>query len=61
MMTSADILSQFSTMLSKKVQEYYSALGLKPGEGGKFAPQAGAYDAAMRDAMQLLSGILRKA
>jgi hypothetical protein len=36
------------------VSKMYEALGMKPGQGGKFAPYVNGYEAAMQDVRAML-------
>lgn len=41
--------------MNASVARLYEALGLKPGEGGKFGPYVSGYEAAMRDVQAMIA------
>jgi hypothetical protein len=47
-----DQIRRLAEETDRLAKERYAALGLRPGEGSRLSPQAGAYEEGLRDALK---------
>ncbi len=52
---SENMIEKLMKLMSEKTAATYIALGMRPGEGGKFGPYLAGYEAAMADVRAMIS------